>query len=142
MKPSLNSPWTSHACARRLLEEYKKYGKLIVAFDFDNTIFDYYNRGLDCKDIIDLLAECSNKGFTMILFTCEEDDERLKWKKEYCNHYGIRVDYVNESPIYNTKKPYFNILLDDRAGLEEAMDTLNSVIQIIDKNECNKSDQA
>lgn len=141
MKPSLNSPWTRHACAQRPLEEYKKYGKLIVAFDFDNTIFDYYNRGLYCKDIIDLLAECSNKGFTMILFTCEEDDERLKWKKKYCNHYGIRVDHVDESPIYNTKKLYFHILLDDRAGLEEAMNTLNAVIQIIDKNECNKSNQ-
>lgn len=38
---------------------------------------------------------------------------------EYCKHFGIAVDYINENPeIMNTRKPYYNILLDDRAGLE------------------------
>ena len=35
---SFNHPFGKEACKKRLLEEYKKYGKLIVAFDYDNTI--------------------------------------------------------------------------------------------------------
>ena len=46
--------------------------------------------------------------------------ERIKeYTIEYCKHFGIAVDYINENPeIMNTRKPYYNILLDDRAGLE------------------------
>lgn len=43
----------------------------------------------------------------------------------------------------NTRKPYYNILLDDRAGLQEAADTLNSVLNLIEINrdELNQSDK-
>lgn len=63
--------------------------------------------------------------------------------KKYCFHFGIKVDYINESPIMNTRKPYYNILLDDRAGLQEAADTLNSVLNLIEINrdELNQSDK-
>ena len=30
-------------CFDRLKSDYEKHGKIIVAFDFDNTIFDYIN---------------------------------------------------------------------------------------------------
>lgn len=44
--------------------------------------------------------------------------------------YAIEPDYVNESPlIKGTKKPFFNLLLDDRAGLEE---TYTLLIKVID----------
>lgn len=53
---------------------------------------------------------------------------------EYCKHYGIRVDYVNESPIMKTRKPYYNILLDDRAGLQESFGVLDTLIYRIKNN--------
>ena len=31
---------------KRLLSEYEKYGSIVVAFDFDNTVFDYHKQGL------------------------------------------------------------------------------------------------
>jgi hypothetical protein len=39
---------------------------------------------------------------------------------------GLTPDYINESPIKydDTVKPYFNLLLDDKAGLNEAFDRL------------------
>ena len=40
-----NHPFGKEACKKRLLEEYYKYGKLIVAFDYDNTIYDYHQNG-------------------------------------------------------------------------------------------------
>ena len=56
-------------------------------------------------------------------------EDWLKWKIDYCKHFGIEPDYVNESPlIKGTKKPFFNLLLDDRAGLEEAYTLLVNVI--------------
>ena len=33
----MKHPFNQQACLDRLKEEYDKYGKLIVAFDFDNT---------------------------------------------------------------------------------------------------------
>jgi hypothetical protein len=69
-----NHPFGKEACKKRLLEEYHKYRKLIVAFDFDNTIFDYHNTGGDYSCVIELLKECSLLGFEMILFTTDEDD--------------------------------------------------------------------
>lgn len=143
MKASLSVAYTQHSATQRLWEEYQKYRKLVIAFDFDNTIFDYHNSGLDVKDTIDLLKRCSEEDFIMVLFTSNEDEKCLQWMKDYCLHFGIRVDYINESPIMNTRKPYYNILLDDRAGLQEAADTLNSVLNLIEINrdKLNQSDK-
>lgn len=59
---SFNHPFGKEACKKRLLEEYKKYGKLIVAFDYDNTIFDYHNNGGDYSCVIELLKRCARLG--------------------------------------------------------------------------------
>ncbi|QIN96398.1 hypothetical protein DAC17_99 [Bacteroides phage DAC17] len=127
-------------CSNRLVREWNKYeGKLVVAFDFDNTIFDYHNAGLDCHQVIGLLGKCSDLGFIMVLFTANDDAKKLAWMKEYCEHYGIRVDYINESPVMQTKKPYYNILLDDRAGLDSAYTILEDAvdrIEILMMNKC------
>lgn len=116
----------------RLFNDYEKHGNLIVAFDFDNTIFNYHGAAdRTFFDVIHLLKECSALGFTMVLFTANEDEERLNFCRTYCRNMEIRVDYVNESPVMNTRKPYYNILLDDRAGLEEAYGILKFVVEMI-----------
>lgn len=124
--PFLNS---DNAKSRLLLECFKYHG-LIVAFDFDNTIYDRQQKGYDLTEVIDLLRECSNlEGFTMVLFTVEFEESKIEEKKKYCQELGIRVDFVNTSPIMSeSRKPYYNILLDDRAGLREAYETLNFVV--------------
>ena len=115
----------------RLIREYEKYGKLYIAFDFDSTIFDYHNEGLCCSDVIALLKECSQLGHIMILLTATSNEERLTFMKLYCKHFGIDVKYVNENPEVGDKtvKPYYNILLDDRAGLEESYLVLKKTIE-------------
>lgn len=116
---------------KRLANDYDKHKNLIVAFDFDNTIYDYHNEGGDYSEVIDLLRECSDLGLTMVLFTANEDEDKLNLCKAFCKDKGIRIDYINESPIMATRKPYYNILLDDRAGLEEAYFTLKVVVDYI-----------
>lgn len=127
-------PYTISRATNRLIDEYRKYkGKLVIAFDFDNTIFDYHNNGGDYSSVISLLKDCSDLGFIMVLFTSNEDKKKLDWMVEYCTHFGIRVDYINESPIMKTRKPYYNILLDDRAGLEECYTILSKLVDLIKK---------
>ncbi len=127
---SMSHPFGEYGAASRLLKEYKEHHKLVVGFDFDNTIFDTHNNGGNYKIVIDLLKECKRLGFVLCLFTSESNEEWLQWKISYCKHFDIEPDYVNESPLMSgTKKPFFNILLDDRAGLESAFNTLNFVVK-------------
>ena len=135
---SFNHPFRKEACKKRLLEEYKKYGRLIVAFDFDNTIFDYHNNGGDYSEIIHLLNRCYKLGFYLVLFTCEENLIELQTKqRQTAEILGLDENfklYINESPIFTkSRKPYYNILLDDRAGLEESYEILKYVVDEIIK---------
>lgn len=113
----------------RLCRELDTHEKLVIGFDFDNTIFDTYNRGGDYSQVISVLQECKKLGWILCLYTAELKEDWLRWKVDYCKHFGIEPDYVNESPlIKGTKKPFFNLLLDDRAGLEETYTLLVKVV--------------
>lgn len=124
----------------RLLSEYKTHKKLVIGFDFDNTIFDIYNQGGDYSEIISILQDCKREGFILCLYTAECSVKRLQWKIQYCEQFNIKPDYVNESPLLNneTTKPFFNLLLDDRAGLESAYFILKQLIKYINDTELNK----
>lgn len=123
-------PFDTRGCINRLIKEFNTHGKLVVGFDFDNTIFDCHNTGGNYGNVISLLQKCKALGFTLCLYTAELRPEWLEWKKKYCEHFGITPDYVNESPLLpGTSKPFFSILLDDRAGLESAYYTLKEVVE-------------
>ena len=122
-------PFNDKGAINRLLEDYRKYENLVIGFDFDNTIFDYYNNGGDYSEVINLLKACKILGFTLCLYSIG----RLDWKYKECSKLGITPDYINESPIKieedkDSKKPFFNILLDDRAGLESSYNILGAVV--------------
>lgn len=130
-------PFNTEACIDRLKKEYETHGKLVVGFDFDNTIFDVHNNGGNYSEVIKLLQECKKLGFVLCLYTAELREFWLKWKVDYCKHFGIEPEYVNESPLLpGTSKPFFNILLDDRAGLESAYEVLTKVVDYA--KECSK----
>lgn len=47
--------------------------------------------------------------------------------KSECNKVGISIDYINKSPPYipfTGNKIYYNIMLDDRAGLSASYEIL------------------
>lgn len=128
-----NHPFNKENCKKRLLEEYHRYGKLIVAFDFDNTIYDYHNDGGDYSEVIKLLRDCSKLGFELVLFTTEEDYDKLLTKVHKVDRILNTCNCkVNISSVFSkAKKPYYNILLDDRAGLEESYEILKYVVDEI-----------
>lgn len=133
----MNHPFIEEACKERLLNEYEKYKCLYIAYDFDNTIFDYHNGGGDYTEVINLLRRASEAGFKLILFTAETDVIKLQWKINYVRDLGIRTDYINYFPVIPTSiKPYYNILLDDRAGLESSYNNLKAVLDYVDIKSC------
>jgi hypothetical protein len=118
----------------RLRKDYIEHGSLFVAFDYDNTVFDYHNLGIKYDQIIDLLRECKSLGFTMILFTGNEG-EKLERIKMDLRKRKVPFDLINANPLMKTRKPYYNILLDDRAGLSEAFKNLKKLTNEIRNKE-------
>lgn len=119
------------ACIYRLVDEYKKYNSLVIAYDFDNCVFDYHSKGHDYFDVVDILKEAKEIGCYMICFTAEKDTEKVT---QFLNDFKIPCDAMNENPPFfksDARKIYFNLLLDDRAGLLSAYNQLRETINII-----------
>lgn len=122
----------------RLCKEYDKYGTLYIGFDFDNTVQDYQTKE-PIWEVIFLLRTLSKRGMKLILCTC---GDRLEDKLTYCKSAHIPVFAVNHNPDinYGEGKPYYNVLLDDRAGGAEVYNCLTKLIKYIDeKNRGNSS---
>lgn len=122
----------------------KKYDRLIIGVDFDNTIKPV-KPDSSCEEVIELLKKCSTlPKFCICLWSiCPEGVEEELRKKQYCDSLGIRVDYINMSPfnIGNnvSSKSFFNVLLDDRAGLESAYNNLKYVVDYAERNQFDSS---
>lgn len=71
----------------RLQEEYNKYETLYIAFDFDNTVFDYHQKGDTFPKVEELLKKCKKEGLKLILFTANEQ-EKLNSAIDFCTKRG------------------------------------------------------
>ena len=120
----------------RLIEEFIKYKGLVVAYDFDNTVYDYHDKGETYYNMINLLRNLKRIGCYLIVFTANNN-------RSFISHYlksnQIPFDTVNEDPPHfkhhSSRKIYFNALLDDRAGLLQVYNELSNVVKFYDKNE-------
>lgn len=113
----------------RLLDEYKTYKTLVVAFDFDDTVYDFHKKDRLYTDVIDLLRALKEINCHLICWTGQED---LRFVKEYLLENNIPFDGINENPPFHksvSKKIYANAYLDDRAGLKQVFDELNQLLQ-------------
>ena len=130
----ISDPWTSKkASVNRLLEEWRKYHQLIIAFDYDNTVYDYYGRGYIFERVIKAIRDAEALGFHLTVFTCCNED-RYAEITEYLNKQRIPFHSINETPEhipFRGRKVFYNWLLDDRAGLGESLDILETVIAAI-----------
>lgn len=123
----------SSECISRLVLEWVKYDRIIIAVDKDSTIFDYHKNGDTYNDVISLINDCRDMGAFIIINTAVEDS-KLDEVKYQLESIGIQYDLINENAPFvpfNTRKIYYNILLDDRAGLGEAMEILRTTVMII-----------
>ena len=111
----------------RLEEEWEQYGKIIIACDYDDTISPWKMQNRDFKRVFEVLTIAKQTGAYVVIFTaCKED--RYPEIAQYCLQNGLEIDGINKTPIDlpygNDKKIYANVFIDDRAGLNEALNIL------------------
>lgn len=117
----------------RLYDEYKKYGSLVIAYDFDNTIYDFHNKGISYFQVMELLRELKRMNCVCICFTANTNETFVR---DYCKNWNIPLDKLNENPDFfksESRKIYFNALLDDRAGLQQVYQELTLLVNLIKK---------
>lgn len=115
----------------RLIEEYKKYKSLTIGFDFDGTVHDYHKTGEDYSMVEQLLRDLKSINCKLICWTAYPD---LHYVKEFLFNKKIPCDAINEGGIplpWESKKPFFSALLDDRAGLESMYRDLSFLVQFV-----------
>lgn len=121
---------------KRLIREWITHNSLIIAYDYDNTVYDYHNAGCDFTKIIDLLKECKNYGGRFIVYSCSPESRHLDMV-DYLNKHNIPFDSINENIVTlhgGEGKLFYNILLDDRAGLRLSYEYLNTALIVMKQN--------
>lgn len=118
----------------RMWKEFIEHGQLIVAYDYDSTVCPSQDGNESCDQVIELLQQCSKiRDIKMICFTARNPSDYNEVKKYLAEH-NIRWDKVNENIDSSKKifsdhsKIFYNIFLDDRAGLVSAYETLVAFI--------------
>ncbi len=122
---------------QRLESEYKKYGKLILCVDYDDTLYDFHHKGRDYCDVINLLKRWRSHSEIIIWTGCSE--EKYAEMEAYLHNYGIPYNGINcnSSVDFGGRKVYANAYLDDRAGLSTIVNCLTTLIDKIEKGEIN-----
>ncbi len=123
----------------RLVTEWLKNGKIIIACDLDDTIIPYNEEIKDnCKKMVDLILECQKEGIYFLINTARSKD-KLQKGKEQVEALGIEVHGVNEMhtewnrPYGVNGKLYANIFIDDRGGFWDSYETLRNALTIVRK---------
>jgi len=119
----------------RLLDEHKKYGTLCIAYDFDNTVYDFHRKGESYLMVIELIRQLNVMGYYLMVFTANED---IEFVKSFLDNNNVPYHGINCNPPFfksNSVKPYYNALLDDRAGLIQVYQELKLLITIINQKE-------
>lgn len=115
----------------RLYKEYKQYNSLVIAYDLDNTVYDFHKKGESYLQVIELLRELKKIGCYLICFTANSDRDFVV---NYLTQNNIPFDKINENPpFFNSteRKIYYNAFLDDRAGLLQVYSELHLLLQIL-----------
>jgi hypothetical protein len=123
--------WKGNKYVERLIKEWLTHGKIVLACDFDDTIFPWgFKSEEDLKamaKVVDVVQLAQNIGIYLAIWSACAPD-RFDEVRDFCNKMNMKVDSINENPIPlpygNHRKMYYNHLLDDRAGLEQAVDML------------------
>ena len=96
-----------------------------ATFNLENLNLSYYGYAVES---LRMLSESSD--FKLFTYTASYPDEVAAYVKEMKKE-GIKFDFINENPEVRTeeqnwgnfdKKPYFNVLLDDKAGFDPHSD--------------------
>ena len=103
-------------------------------FDLHGTLLKpTYNGGTICrefypyaKEVMQVLSQ--REDIITVMYTCSHPNEIEEYKQFFIDE-GIKFDYINENPEvenskygYFEKKPYMNVLFEDKAGFNPETD--------------------
>lgn len=115
---------------QRLISQYQKQEKLIVAYDFDDTVSPYWCA--NCTQVQSILRRLRDNIDTyFIVYTSNDDHDKIK---KFLTANDIPFDSINENaPFAPTKegKLFYNVFLDDKAGLGEVVNTLDQFLYLV-----------
>lgn len=125
----------------RLLEEYERYGRIIVAYDFDSTVFDYHGKGDTFGNVMKLIRDLKPYA-NFIVYTCRPE-KQYDEIKEYLDVHDLPYDTINEPIVVlngedKGSKLFYSVLLDDRAGLFSVFTALTEVVNILNERKREK----
>lgn len=103
----------------RLVAEYDKYSALHVGYDFDSTVYDYHQTGESHEMVRQLLRDLTAIGCKCYCWTAQRDHDFVK---EFLAENNIPCEGINTGGInlgWESRKPFYSALLDDRAGLHQ-----------------------
>ena len=115
----------------RLFNEYQKHGSLFIGFDFDGTVHDYHKTGATYELVKQLLRDLKKIGCTLICWTAYKD---LNYVQEFLEANDIPFDGINTNGVelpWETRKPFFSALLDDRSGLIQVYEDLRRLADTV-----------
>lgn len=113
---------------QRLIDEYVKYGSLCIGVDFDGTLYDYHGTGATYDQVINLVRDLKSIGCKIVCWTAQRDTDMVQ---DYLNDNNIPWDGINTDGIdlgWDSRKPFFSALLDDRAGLLQVYEELTNLV--------------
>ena len=116
----------------RLIHEYDKYGSLTIGFDFDGTVHDYHKTGATYHNVISLLRKLNKIGCRLICWTAYHN---LDYVNNFLLEHKIPFNGINTDGInlgWESRKPFFSALLDDRAGLKQVYDELTALVNHVE----------
>ena len=109
----------------RLKDEFNLHKKLIIAYDLDSTVFDYHHTNDSFFMFKILILKYNYYSYFFVFFSSyPEIYDKIKKILEKEN---LPYDSINEdAPFipFKGRKVYYNILLDDRAGLNQTYNEL------------------
>lgn len=136
MRP--NPYLTVDGCVSRLYKQWQKHPKLIVAVDFDSTIspLDTTEEDIDYSDTINVLKRAAKHNFFIVVYSCS-NTERYTKIRDHFKKFNIEVAAINSNIIDLGFEPqvkiYYNILIDDKAGLAQSIEILNRLIDKVEE---------
>lgn len=119
-----------HKLLQKLLDQYYKHGSIIVAYDFDDTVYPYSLEVEELKDTVSLIKKLDSSGHTVYCYTSNTDIEKVTL---YLNYNRIPYYSINKSPVDSVGKQFYNVLLDDKSGLNETKEVLEIFLMITNK---------
>lgn len=122
------SPYSELWMLKMMVDQYKKHGRVIVAYDFDDTVYTEKEELKEiCYNVCTLLSECSKypDDIRMVCFTCRGDDTIYDTVIPFLDKMNIAYEKINEQiddlpeklSQGLSNKILYTIFLDDYCGL-------------------------